>query len=140
MSSFDEYPLKTKRVFELWDDDRQAASITFNNTILIDWDNVTSIAEHEFQQVEETDAPVAIARLLLRSRLDGQQFSDASIQDLVNAAWQVLDDMGTKGRSICEATKAQLRVAFEPFKIKDGDELELDMPFDEAKAILDDLY
>jgi len=34
---------------------------------------------------------------------------------LASAAWQVLDDMGREGHTCCEASKATLRYALEPF-------------------------
>lgn len=34
---------------------------------------------------------------------------------LAEAMWQVLDNVGAEGRSVCLATKALARVAFEPF-------------------------
>lgn len=39
----------------------------------------------------------------------------SSLDALISAVWQVLDDFGRDGKSVCAATKAQLRVAFEPF-------------------------
>ncbi len=59
------------------------------------------------------------------------------VQALADAMWQVLDDMGTDSRSVCLATKAQARVAYEPFRFTDdsGDD-GLDMPLAEAEAIL----
>lgn len=55
---------------------------------------------------------------------------------LVEAAWQVLDDMGTTGQTCSAAAKAQLRVAFEPFRTQD-DEFEVEMPLEDAQAILE---
>ena len=55
------------------------------------------------------------------------------VQCLIDAVWQVLDDMGKDGRSCCESTKAGLRFAYEPFVIE-GDEF--DYPLEEAKEVL----
>lgn len=60
---------------------------------------------------------------------------DQQIAHLVRAAAQVLDDMGVNGLSTCEMTKAQLRVAFEPFR----DETEhgvMDYPLDWAEQVV----
>ncbi len=67
--------------------------------------------------------------------LGRQEWSKTEIGALVAAACQILDDMGVNGLSTCEATKAQLRVAFEPFR----DETEhgvMDYPLDWAESIL----
>ncbi len=37
------------------------------------------------------------------------------VNNLVNAVWQILDDMQETGLSCSLAAKAELRVAFEPF-------------------------
>lgn len=63
--------------------------------------------------------------------------SIAQVQTLADAMWQVLDDMGADSRSVCPATKARARVAYQPFRFTDdnGDD-GLDMPLSEAEAIL----
>lgn len=38
------------------------------------------------------------------------------IDDLADAMWQLLDDMGKSGQSVCLAAKADARLAFEPFR------------------------
>lgn len=55
---------------------------------------------------------------------------------LVDAVWQVLDDMGATGKCCCGAAKAALRVAYEPFRDTD---LEMDMPLSVAQQILGDV-
>ena len=45
---------------------------------------------------------------------EGEQPTQVSV--LADAVWRVLDDMGEFGLSTCLATKASLRVAFEPFR------------------------
>lgn len=45
---------------------------------------------------------------------------DKRVTDLIEAVWQVLDDMGTDGKCCCGAAKAQLRVAYEPFSEEVG--------------------
>ena len=37
------------------------------------------------------------------------------IAALVDAVWQILDDMGGRGTACCQAAKADLRIAYEPF-------------------------
>jgi Lar family restriction alleviation protein len=44
---------------------------------------------------------------------------------LADAVWQLLDDMGADGLSVCGAAKAQARIAVEPFlSCEDSDELD----------------
>lgn len=42
--------------------------------------------------------------------------TQAEIESLIGAVWQILDDMREHGTGCCLAAKAALRVAFEPFK------------------------
>jgi hypothetical protein len=42
-------------------------------------------------------------------------YTEQQIADLADAMWQLLDDMGKDGLSVCLAAKAQARVAYEPF-------------------------
>ena len=44
--------------------------------------------------------------------------TEKEIDDLAEAMWQLLDDMGRDGRSVCLAAKAQARLAYEPFNIE----------------------
>lgn len=62
----------------------------------------------------------------------------AEVRAIVDAAWQVLDDMGADGQSCCLAAKAQLRVAIEPFVpgVGGDEDLPMDWPLSEAQAIL----
>lgn len=41
--------------------------------------------------------------------------TDQEVLDLADAMWQLLDDMGHGGLSVCAAAKAQARIAYEPF-------------------------
>ncbi len=63
--------------------------------------------------------------------------SVAQVQILADAMWQVLDDMGADSRSVCPATKARARVAYQPFRFTDdnGDD-GLDMPLSELRQSL----
>ena len=55
-------------------------------------------------------------------------------KSLADAMWQVLDDMGKDGSCVCLATKAQARIAYEPFS---DPRCERDfMPLAEARRIL----
>jgi hypothetical protein len=38
-----------------------------------------------------------------------------AVEELAEAMWQLLDDMGKNGLSVCGFAKAQARIAFEPF-------------------------
>lgn len=57
------------------------------------------------------------------------------VEYLANAMWQLLDDMGKRGASVCLAAKAEARIAFEPFA---DDDCPLDnlMTLDEARAVM----
>lgn len=55
------------------------------------------------------------------------------IDALVEAAWQVLDDMDQKGHCCCPAAKAQLRIAMEPYLTQD---MPLSWPLEKAQAII----
>jgi hypothetical protein len=59
------------------------------------------------------------------------------VKALAAAMSQVLDDMRVDGTSVCLATKAQARIAYEPFA--DPDEKEFIMPIEEARRILEEL-
>jgi hypothetical protein len=63
------------------------------------------------------------------------KWTDADVAYLVEAVWQVLDDMGADGRSCCGAANAQLRNAYEPFH--SGFE-PMDMPLRTARLILEE--
>lgn len=55
------------------------------------------------------------------------------IDALVEAMWQLLDDMGPDGQCVCLQAKAMARVAFEPFRDLDAPS---PMPLDEARRVL----
>jgi hypothetical protein len=59
------------------------------------------------------------------------------IKALVAAMSQILDDMRKDGTSVCLATKAQARIAYEPFA--DPEEIDFIMPIEEARRILEEL-
>lgn len=55
------------------------------------------------------------------------------IDALSDAVWQLLDDMGREGQSVCLAAKAQARIAFEPFQDPDAP---TPMDLDYAKSVV----
>lgn len=59
------------------------------------------------------------------------------IEALAEAMDQLLDDMGPNGQSVCLGSKAQARIAFEPFL--DPECREFIMPLEEAKRVMDDV-
>lgn len=59
------------------------------------------------------------------------------VDALVEAVWQVLDDMGANSCSTCLASKALLRAAYEPFW--DEELGEMDYPLEEARRVLVDV-
>ena len=54
------------------------------------------------------------------------------VESLIEAVWQVLDDMGAEGACVCEAAKAKLRIAYEPFN---DHEAEPDYAMDTAQSL-----
>jgi hypothetical protein len=62
--------------------------------------------------------------------------TDQEVLDLADAMWQLLDDMGKNGLSVCLAAKAQARIAYEPF-ITDIERAVCEdlMPLDEALRV-----
>lgn len=69
----------------------------------------------------------------LRAEIDLAGEPDPHLAALVEAVWQVLDDMDQSGTCCCLAAKAQLRVAFEPYR---DPELDLAMPLATAADIM----
>lgn len=70
----------------------------------------------------------------------------AQVKALADAMWQILDDMGPDRLGVCLATKAQARVAYEPFLQADFSAepaLEPDyapsMTLETAQAIMDEV-
>lgn len=61
---------------------------------------------------------------------------EIAIHDLVEAVWQVLDDMGKDGNSCCTYAKAQLRIAYEPFRDASWEDW---MSLARAKAIINEV-
>jgi hypothetical protein len=59
------------------------------------------------------------------------------LKALAAAMSQVLDDMRKDATSVCLATKAQARIANEPFA--DPDEKSRIMPIEEARRIIEEL-
>ena len=66
--------------------------------------------------------------------------TEEEINDLAEAMWQLLDDMGRNGKSVCLAAKAQARIAYEPFADWtdwNQDMIDTWMSLEDAKAIVD---
>lgn len=75
-----------------------------------------------------------VAALRLASR---QEVSvTVETQRLADAMWQLLDDMGTEGKTVCLAAKAGARVAYEPFRDKSEPEYDDWMSLADAERIL----
>lgn len=52
----------------------------------------------------------------VKDECEAAAIKSAQIRALADAVLQVLDDMGDDGLSCCEFAKAQLRIAYEPFR------------------------
>ena len=63
--------------------------------------------------------------------------SETQKQALIAAMDQVLDDMGTGGFAVCGATKAQARVALDPYL--NDEERALHTPIEDARQLLKDV-
>lgn len=59
--------------------------------------------------------------------------TEAEVTALADAMWQLLDDMGEKGQTVCLAAKVRARLAFEPWNTEEG--ALCDMPLEEAKRL-----
>jgi hypothetical protein len=66
---------------------------------------------------------------------DATMPTEQQVKDLADAMWQILDDMGKHGASVCMAAKAQARLAYEPFNDGEADENLMDLKL--AKKIED---
>jgi hypothetical protein len=63
-------------------------------------------------------------------------YTDEQITALADAMWQLLDDMGKNGLSVCLAAKAEARRAYEPFiTLEDSEICEDLMSMAEAEEI-----
>lgn len=66
--------------------------------------------------------------------------TEQEVNDLAEAMWQLLDDMGRNGKSVCLAAKAQARIAYDPFADWtdwDQDMIDTWMSLEDARAIAD---
>lgn len=62
------------------------------------------------------------------------------VEALSDAMWQLLDDMGAEGTSVCLSAKASARIAYEPFRVDaDGEEAPLDYPLRVAESTLEEI-
>lgn len=62
--------------------------------------------------------------------------TEEEVQELADAMWQLLDDMGKNGQSVCLLAKIDARIAYEPFRDKSEPEYEDWLSYDEAKRHL----
>jgi hypothetical protein len=65
--------------------------------------------------------------------------TEAEVERLADAMWQLLDDMGEKRYSVCGMAKAEARVAFEPFRDKSEPEYDDWMSYDAAKRLIEEV-
>lgn len=59
---------------------------------------------------------------------------EQEIEYLANTMWQLLDDMKS-GQSVCLVSKAEARIAYEPFRGEDDPMADI-MTLEEAKAVM----
>jgi hypothetical protein len=64
--------------------------------------------------------------------------TNAEVEELADAMWQLLDDMKKGGLSVCLCAKAQARVAYEPFRDKSEPEYDDWMSLEQANQILEE--
>lgn len=60
--------------------------------------------------------------------------NECRVAALADAMWQLLDDMGEGGQSVCLLAKIQARIAYEPFRDKSED-FDNWLSYEEAKAM-----
>lgn len=70
---------------------------------------------------------------MLHQRQEGRMADDQQVRALVEAMDQLLDDMGKDGTCVSPLSKAQARIAFEPFRDPDNN---FYMSLDRAKRIV----
>lgn len=70
----------------------------------------------------------------MSEKLEG--WTKEQVQELADAMWQILDDMGDHRQSVCLAAKAQARVAYEPFRDKSEPEYDDWMSMAAAEQVL----
>lgn len=59
--------------------------------------------------------------------------TEAEVDALRDAMWQILDDMGRDGLCVCLEAKAMARIAFEPFQDPGAP---TPMPLDDARHVM----
>jgi hypothetical protein len=64
--------------------------------------------------------------------------TEEEVQELADAMWQLLDDMGKGSQSVCLLAKIDARIAYEPFRDKSEPEYEDWLSYDDAKRQLAD--
>ena len=62
--------------------------------------------------------------------------AEKQITELADAMWQLLDDMGENGQSVCLQAKAEARIAIDPFLTVDRPECDNWMSLAQAKALI----
>jgi ElaB/YqjD/DUF883 family membrane-anchored ribosome-binding protein len=65
--------------------------------------------------------------------------TEAEVERLADAMWQLLDDMGKYSQSACMAAKAEARAAYEPFRDRSEPEYDDWMSLADAQAIIDEI-
>ncbi len=64
-------------------------------------------------------------------------YSREDVEALVECMWQLLDDMGKDGKSVCLLAKAEARLALQPFLGKENDPADCDlMDLELAKSVV----
>ncbi len=105
------------------------------------WFEDGAVGHLRFMGTEELNrsgpAELAEVRLIERVLPTGRT---AEVQALADAMWQLLDDMGAEGTSVCAVAKASARIAYEPFRVgADGEEAPVDYPLEAAERLREEV-
>jgi hypothetical protein len=75
-----------------------------------------------------------------QGKKDAAREIEASVKELADAMWQLLDDMREQGWSVSIAAKAKARLAYEPFRdLDDPDACKDWMTVEHAQKIIDEI-
>ncbi|KMO22334.1 hypothetical protein [Methylobacterium platani] len=98
-----------------------------------DWQGLPRFGRRTPELLQEAAAEIGALRTVLAAAVARRD----QVEALSDAMWQLLDDMGTEGTSVCHSAKASARIAYEPFRVDaDGEEAPVAYPLEEAERIL----
>ncbi|KTS39513.1 hypothetical protein NS228_04975 [Methylobacterium indicum] len=98
-----------------------------------DWQGFPQFRMRTPELLHEAAAEIEALRTALAAAVARRD----QVEALSDAMWQLLDDMGAEGTSVCHSAKASARIAYEPFRVDaDGEEAPVAYPLEEAERML----